>query len=119
VAAMRRRAQKGEFRSNLHRGGEPEAVHDLDPRYVKAAVEACKVMSLEVAGVDMLETRGGPKILEINSSPGLEGIERATGVDVADAVVRHAERFVVRRPKRARRSADPTADQERRGRRRG
>jgi len=118
VAAMRRRAQKGEFRSNLHRGGEPEPVKDLDPRYVKAAVEACKVMSLEVAGVDMLETRGGPKILEINSSPGLEGIERATGIDVADAVIRHAERYAARRPKRSRRAVDPAADGERRGRRR-
>jgi ribosomal protein S6--L-glutamate ligase len=99
VAAMRRRAQKGEFRSNLHRGAEPEAIDlkDLDPRYAKAAVEACKVMALEVAGVDMLETRGGPKILEINSSPGLEGIERATGRNVAGAVIRHAERYVKRR----------------------
>lgn len=118
VAAMRRRAQKGEFRSNLHRGGEPEAVVDLDPRYVRAALEASKVMGLEIAGVDMLETRGGPKILEINSSPGLEGIERATGIDVADAIVRHAERFRLRR-KKPRRGADAAAEGEQRGRRRG
>lgn len=97
VAAMRRRAQKGEFRSNLHRGGEGEPVPELDPRYARAAVEACKVMALEVAGVDMLETRSGPKILEINSSPGLEGIERTTNADVATAIVRYAERFLKRR----------------------
>ena len=118
VAAMRRRAQKGEFRSNLHRGAEPEAIplDELDPRYAKAAVEACKVMSLEVAGVDMLETRSGPKILEINSSPGLEGIERATGSNVATAIIRHAERFVARRQKKG--GAAPAADDERSHRRR-
>ena len=97
VAAMRRRAQKGEFRSNLHRGAEAEPITELDPRYARAAVEACRVMSLELGGVDMLETRTGPKILEINSSPGLEGIERATSVDVATAIIRHAERYVKRR----------------------
>lgn len=99
VAAMRRKAQRGEFRSNLHRGAEAEAIEDIDPRYARAAIEACKVMGLEVAGVDMLETRGGPRLLEINSSPGLEGIERATRVDVATAVIRHGERYVTRRPK--------------------
>lgn len=99
VAAMRRKAQRGEFRSNLHRGAEAEAIPDVDPRYARAAIEACKVMGLEVAGVDMLETRGGPRLLEINSSPGLEGIERATRVDVATAVIRHGERFVTRRHK--------------------
>jgi len=118
VAAMRRRAQKGEFRSNLHRGGDAVPLPDLDPRYVKAAVEACKVMGLEVAGVDMLETRAGPKILEINSSPGLEGIERCTGVDVALAIVKHAERFVARRRKaRSAQSADVVAEHERSPRR--
>lgn len=101
VAAMRRRAARGEFRSNLHRGGGAEPVHDLDPRYARAAIEACKVMGLEVAGVDMLETRSGPKILEINSSPGLEGIERATKADVAGAIVRHAEAYLRRRRRRS------------------
>lgn len=118
VAAMRRRAAKGEFRSNLHRGGEPEAIESLDPRYVKAALQASRVMGLEVAGVDMLETRTGPKILEINSSPGLEGIERATGVDVADAIVRHAERFRQRGKRPRRRGADAAAEGEQRPRRR-
>jgi ribosomal protein S6--L-glutamate ligase len=117
VAAMRRRAQKGEFRSNLHRGAEPEAIplDQLDPRYTKAAIEACKVMALEVAGVDMLETRGGPKILEINSSPGLEGIERATGQNVAGAVIRHAERYVKRRLEKG---TDSSIEDERTRRRR-
>jgi ribosomal protein S6--L-glutamate ligase len=68
-------------------------------------------MGLEVAGVDMLETREGPKILEINSSPGLEGIERASGIDVAIAVVAHAERYLARR---GRRRSKLTLDDERR-----
>jgi ribosomal protein S6--L-glutamate ligase len=120
IAAMRRRAQRGEFRSNLHRGGEPEpvAIEALDPRYTRAAIEATRVMGLEVAGVDLLETRAGPKILEINSSPGLEGIERATGFNVATAIVRHAERFLRRRLKRSGRDA-LTTEAERVLRRRG
>ena len=92
VASMRRTAKAGEFRSNLHRGGLAVKVA-LPPAYRTAAVAAVRVMGLEVAGVDLLEARGGPKILEINSSPGLEGIERASGLDVAGAIVRHAERF--------------------------
>ncbi len=93
VASMRRTAKAGEFRSNLHRGGNAIAVK-LPLAYRQAAVRATRVMGLEVAGVDMLEGREGPKILEINSSPGLEGIERASGVDVAEHVIKHAERFV-------------------------
>ena len=93
---MRRVAKPGEFRSNLHRGGKGDAVVLLRT-YRSGAIRAAKAMGLEVAGVDMLEGRGGPKILEINSSPGLEGIERASGVDVATAIVLHAERFVARR----------------------
>ena len=95
VASMRRQAKAGEFRSNLHRGGLGMRVR-MDKRYVQAATAAVKVMGLEVAGVDMLEGRDGPKILEINSSPGLEGIERTSGVDVAGAIIAHAERFVAR-----------------------
>jgi len=109
VAAMRRQAKAGEFRSNLHRGGLGLRVA-LAPGYRRAAIAATAVMGLEVAGVDMLETREGPKILEINSSPGLEGIERASGVDVAGAIVRHAERFLERRKHRKR----STLDEERR-----
>jgi ribosomal protein S6--L-glutamate ligase len=92
VAAMRRTARAGEFRSNIHRGGEAKAV-ELDREFTEAAVKAVRVMGLEVAGVDMLEARTGPKIMEVNSSPGFEGLEAATGVDIATAYVRHAVEF--------------------------
>jgi len=92
VAAMRRTARQGEFRSNLHRGGEAERL-DLPHHYAEAAVKAARVIGLEVAGVDMLESRSGPKIMEVNSSPGFEGLESATGVDCAGAVVEHAAGF--------------------------
>ena len=115
VASMRRQAKAGEFRSNLHRGGLGMRVH-MDKRYLQAATAAVKVMGLEVAGVDMLEGRDGPKILEINSSPGLEGIERTSGVDVAGAILAHAERFVARRTKR-KLGKDVVIEDERRTRR--
>ncbi len=89
VAAMRRRAKRGEFRSNLHRGGRGKAAK-LPASYLEAAVTAARLVGLEVAGVDMLETREGPKVLEVNSSPGFEGLERATGLDIAGAIVDHA-----------------------------
>lgn len=94
VAAMRRVAQGDEFRSNVHRGGRVEAV-DLDPEFERTALHAAQIMGLRVAGVDMLEGRDGPKLMEINSSPGLEGIEAATGVDVAGAVIEHIEEEVL------------------------
>lgn len=115
IAAMRRQAKAGEFRSNLHRGGLGVRV-ELDRAYAQAAVGAVRVMGLEVAGVDMLESNSGPKILEINSSPGLEGIERTSGVDVAGAIVAHAERLVARRTRRRERK-DPVLEHERRPRR--
>ncbi len=115
VAAMRRQAKAGEFRSNLHRGGFGVKV-SLERAYRNAAVAATKVMGLEVAGVDMLEGKDGPKILEINSSPGLEGIERASGIDVAGAIILHAEHYLEsRRKRRARR--DTVIEDERRPRR--
>jgi ribosomal protein S6--L-glutamate ligase len=89
VAAMRRTARAGDFRSNIHRGGVAEAV-TLEREYAEAAVKAARVMGLEVAGVDMLEARTGPKIMEVNSSPGFEGLEKATGVDIAMLYVEHA-----------------------------
>jgi ribosomal protein S6--L-glutamate ligase len=89
VAAMRRRAKRGEFRSNLHRGGRGKGVK-LARAYREAAVSAARIVGLEVAGVDMLETRDGPKVMEVNSSPGFEGLERATGVDIAGAIIEHA-----------------------------
>jgi ribosomal protein S6--L-glutamate ligase len=93
VGAMRRVARvQGEFRSNIHRGGEGEKV-ELSPAYVEEAVRAARVMGLEMAGVDMLEASTGPRITEVNSSPGLEGLERATGIDVAGAVIAHAVEF--------------------------
>ncbi len=86
VASMRRVAQGTEFRSNVHRGGRTEPVI-LDETYCETAVRAAQIMGLRVAGVDMLEGRKGPQIIEVNSSPGLEGIEGATGLDVAGAIV--------------------------------
>jgi ribosomal protein S6--L-glutamate ligase len=86
VAAMRRRATGTEFRSNVHRGGVTEAVQ-LDEKYEQTAVRAAQIMGLRVAGVDILEGADGPQVIEVNSSPGLEGIEGATGVDVAGAII--------------------------------
>ena len=88
VAAMRRVAQGQEFRSNVHRGGIAEPV-DLPQEYIDTAVRATQIMGLQVAGVDMLEGSRGPQILEVNSSPGLEGIETCTGLDVAGAVIEY------------------------------
>ena len=88
VAAMRRVAQGDEFRSNVHRGGSVERV-DLDPQAEQIAVRAAQIMGLKVAGVDMLESDVGPLVMEVNSSPGLEGIETATKLDVAGAIIDH------------------------------
>jgi len=90
VAAMRRSAREGEYRSNVHRGGRMTPLQ-LDEVYERTAVRAAQIMGLRVAGVDMLEAADGPKVMEVNSSPGLEGIESATGVDVAGAIIRHVE----------------------------
>jgi ribosomal protein S6--L-glutamate ligase len=89
VASMRRRARTGEFRSNIHRGGRGTAL-TLAREYAEAAVKAARVIGLEVAGVDMLEARTGPKIMEVNSSPGFEGLERVTRRDIARLYVEHA-----------------------------
>jgi ribosomal protein S6--L-glutamate ligase len=86
VGAMRREAPRGEFRSNLHRGGFGSAI-ELPADYMEAAVRAAKVVGLDVAGVDLLESDDGPKIVELNSSPGFEGLERATGLDIAAQIV--------------------------------
>ena len=86
VAAMRRQAPKGDFRSNLHRGGTAEAVV-AGPDEIRVAVRAAAVLGLGVAGVDLIRSRRGPLVLEVNSSPGLEGIESATGVDVAGKII--------------------------------
>ncbi|GIW97775.1 MAG: putative alpha-L-glutamate ligase [Pirellulaceae bacterium] len=86
VAAMRRVAQGAEFRSNVHRGGRTEPV-ELDPAYAETAIRSAQIMGLRVAGVDMLEGHDGPQVMEVNSSPGLEGIETCTGLDVAGAII--------------------------------
>ena len=86
VGAMRRVAQGQEFRSNVHRGGLTEMV-ELDEQYRETAVRAAQIMGLKVAGVDMLEGKDGPQIMEVNSSPGLEGIEKCTQLDIAGSVI--------------------------------
>lgn len=96
VTAMRRLAREGEWRSNIHCGGSGEVV-ELVPAFQRAAIEAVRVLGLEVAGVDLLEGRDGPRIMEVNASPGFEELERVTGVDIAEAILRHAERIAGRR----------------------
>lgn len=86
VAAMRRQAPEGDFRANLHRGGVAEAV-DVGRAEAEVAVHAARVLGLGVAGVDLMVSRRGPLVLEVNASPGLEGIERSTGVDVAGQII--------------------------------
>ncbi|MGA8853772.1 MAG: 30S ribosomal protein S6--L-glutamate ligase [Christiangramia sp.] len=93
VGAMKRQGKEGELRSNLHRGGSAE-VFELSDEEEIAAVKATKAMGLGVAGVDMLQSARGPLILEVNSSPGLEGIEEATGKDIAKTIIRYIERNV-------------------------
>ncbi|MFT4540429.1 MAG: ribosomal protein S6--L-glutamate ligase [Planctomycetota bacterium] len=93
VGAMRRVAQGAEFRSNVHRGGRTELV-ELEPAYEQAAVRAAQIMNLQVAGVDMLESDSGPQIMEVNSSPGLEGIEGATKLDIAGSIIDYAQEHV-------------------------
>jgi ribosomal protein S6--L-glutamate ligase len=91
VGAMKRTAKEGEFRSNLHRGGKAEIIQ-LTEEEEHTAVEAARKMGLAVAGVDILQSNRGPLIIEVNSSPGLEGIEKATGVDVAGKIIEYLER---------------------------
>ncbi|MCG7988456.1 MAG: 30S ribosomal protein S6--L-glutamate ligase [Candidatus Thiodiazotropha sp. LLP2] len=91
VAAMKRQAQPGEFRSNLHRGGSASLVK-ITPAERRTAINAAKVMGLNVAGVDVLRSERGPLVMEVNSSPGLEGIESATGKDVAGMIIECIEK---------------------------
>jgi ribosomal protein S6--L-glutamate ligase len=86
IAAMKRQGAEGEFRSNLHRGGKAETVK-LTPEERSTAVRAAKAMGLRVAGVDLLRSNHGPVVMEVNSSPGLGGIEKATGIDVAGKII--------------------------------
>lgn len=91
IAAMRRQGAPGEFRSNLHRGGHASSA-ELSAVERKTAIAAAKAMGLRVAGVDMLQSKRGPLIMEVNSSPGLEGIETATNIDVAGEIIRYIEK---------------------------
>ncbi len=91
VASMKRQAVEGEFRSNLHRGGTAEKVK-LTPEERSTAVRAAKAMGLKVAGVDLLRSNHGPVVMEVNSSPGLEGIEKATGIDVPAKIIEFLEK---------------------------
>jgi ribosomal protein S6--L-glutamate ligase len=91
VAAMKRQGKEGEFRSNLHRGGSAELLK-ITPEERSTAVRAARIMGLNVAGVDLLRSNHGPVVMEVNSSPGLEGIEKATGKDVAGIIIEFIEK---------------------------
>ncbi len=91
VAAMKRQGKEGEFRSNLHRGGTASLVK-ISPEERRTAVRSAKVMGLNVAGVDLLRSNRGPVVMEVNSSPGLQGIENATGKDVAGMIIQFIEK---------------------------
>lgn len=93
VGAMKRQGKEGEFRSNLHRGGSANII-ELSEEEEHTALVAAKAMGLGVAGVDMLQSSNGPLVLEVNSSPGLEGIEKATNTDIAKKIIQYVERNV-------------------------
>lgn len=119
VAAMMRKAARGEFRSNIHRGGEGMPVK-FPPSYKRAALRACQVLGLTVAGVDLMESPEGPTIIEVNSSPGVEGIEKATRRNIAQLIMKQVvaearksvRKHAKKKPRRAKRAP------ARRGRRR-
>ncbi|MCB0657681.1 MAG: RimK family alpha-L-glutamate ligase, partial [Saprospiraceae bacterium] len=96
VATMRRQAREGEFRSNLHRGATSQMIR-IEPEEEELAIRAVQLLGLQVAGVDILRSKRGPLILEVNASPGLEGIEGTTGVDIANEIIHLVEREVRRR----------------------
>lgn len=100
VAAMQREAAPGEYRSNMHRGGKASMIK-LTPEERKMALKTARVMGLKVAGVDIISSKNGPKLLEVNSSPGLEGIESVTGKDIAGMMIEHIEENIhlERRPR--------------------
>jgi ribosomal protein S6--L-glutamate ligase len=91
IAAMKRTGAEGEFRSNLHRGGSANVIK-LSPEERSTAIRAAKSMGLNVCGVDMLRANHGPVVMEVNSSPGLEGVEKATGLDIAGKSIEHIEK---------------------------
>jgi len=91
IAAMKRTGAEGDFRSNLHRGGSAQFTK-LSPEVRATAPRAAKSMGLNVCGVDMLRANHGPVVMEVNSSPGLEGVEKATGLDVAGKIIEYIEK---------------------------
>ncbi|MGB5584997.1 MAG: 30S ribosomal protein S6--L-glutamate ligase [Gammaproteobacteria bacterium] len=103
VASMKRQGPEGEFRSNLHRGGNASLVR-LTPEERSTAVRAARIMGLEVCGVDLLRSNHGPVVMEVNSSPGLEGIEKASEKDVAGTIIQYLEKRVVEVANRGSRS---------------
>jgi len=96
IGSMKRQGKEGEFRSNLHRGGQANVIK-LSRAEKSTAIKAAKSMGLAIAGVDMLQSKRGPMVLEVNSSPGLEGIETATGVDVAGKIIEYIEEATKRK----------------------
>ena len=101
IAAMQRSAAEGEFRSNLHRGGSAQVIK-LKPEERSLAIRAAKVMGLDVAGVDIIRSAHGPLVIEVNSSPGLEGIEKATGKDIAGSIIKFIEKDSKKGPNKPR-----------------
>ena len=91
IAAMQRTGAEGDFRSNLHRGGSAKTVR-ISPEERSTAVRAAKTLGLNVCGVDMLRSNHGAVVMEVNSSPGLEGVEKATGMDIADKIIGYIEK---------------------------
>lgn len=108
IAAIKRQAKAGDFRSNLHRGGKAEPIRPTKEER-ELAVRAARIMGLEAAGVDILRARDGPKILEVNSSPGLKGIETATGENIADHMIAHLEKRLGQAPRRRKGSLTASA----------
>lgn len=96
VASMERRAAKGEFRANIHLGGTGHKVK-ITPEERKISIATAKAVGLKVCGVDIIRSNSGPKVLEVNSSPGLEGVEGATGIDIAGMMIEHIEKQVVKK----------------------
>jgi ribosomal protein S6--L-glutamate ligase len=105
IASMIRQGGEGEFRSNLHRGGSAKTIR-ITPEERSTAVRAAKIMGLSVAGVDLLRSNHGPLVMEVNSSPGLEGIEKTTGKDVSGAVIAFIEKEIAERQAKAERKVN-------------
>jgi ribosomal protein S6--L-glutamate ligase len=111
VAAMKRSGVEGEFRSNLHQGGSAQAI-ELSKREKATAIKAAKAMGLGVAGVDMLPSSRGPLVMEVNSSPGLEGIEKSTEIDVAGKIIEYLELKYEKKQKRKKKKSDISVEAE-------